>query len=118
MIIKTRLDQSMEEEDEIPEPLNYKRLTCQIGEHVETIDLEEEESDSIEKAFEDILTSLKEQRERDECVTISRRDLMSQLLNVTNTTKKDLWTQIKEFSGWKDSKTEIDEGSFKYKIVY
>jgi hypothetical protein len=46
----------MEEEDEIPPPLDYKRLTYQIGEHVETIDLEEEESGSIRDAFEDILS--------------------------------------------------------------
>src|SRR5574343_1256780 len=36
--IKTRLNQSMEEEDDIPLPLNYKKLTYQIGEHTETID--------------------------------------------------------------------------------
>jgi hypothetical protein len=40
--------------------LDFKRLTYQIGEHIETIDLEEEESESIREAFEDILTSIKE----------------------------------------------------------
>jgi len=57
---------------------------------------------AVEKAFEDILTSLKEQRERDECVTISRRDLMSQLFNVANTTKKDFCgLKSKNFQGGK-----------------
>jgi hypothetical protein len=105
--IRTRLDASMEEEDEIPPPLDYKRLTYQIGEHVETIDLEEEESGSIRDAFEDILSGVREQQERqsdeNETVVIRRRDIMSRLSNVTNTTKKDLWSQIKELSGWKDS---------------
>lgn len=118
--IKTRLDSGMEEEDEVPPPLDYKRLTYQIGEHVETIDLEEEESESIRDAFEDILTALKEQNERDDEIPIivQRKELVSRLSKVTNTTKKDLWGQIKEFTGWKDSKTSIQEGSFKYKITY
>ena len=107
--IKTRLNQSMEEEDDIPPPLNYKKLTYQIGEHTETIDVENEETESIREALEDILSSLKDQEER----TISREALL-----VTNASKQSLWSQIKEFTGWKNSKTEIDEGSFRYKIVY
>ena len=58
--------------------------------------------------------SLKDQEER----TISREVLLTQLLSVTNTSKQSLWSQIKEFTEWKNSKTEIDEGSFRYKIVY
>ena len=104
----------MEEEDDIPPPLNYKKLTYQIGEHTETIDVENEETESIREALEDILSSLKDQEER----TISREVLLTQLLSVTNASKQSLWSQIKEFTGWKNSKTEIDEGSFKYKIVY
>lgn len=119
--IKTKLDKSMEEEDAIPPPLDYKRLTYQIGDHIETIDLEEEEGDAVREAFEDILQSLKEQLERDAeecCLTLDRKDLVDRLSGVTNVNKKYLWTQIKEFSGWTNSKAEIDEGSFKYKIVY
>jgi len=112
--IKTRLNQSMEEEDDIPSPLNYKKLTYQIGEHTETIDVENEETESIREALEDILSSLKDQEER----IISREVLLTQLLSVTNASKQSLWSQIKEFTGWKNSKTEIDEGSFRYKIVY
>lgn len=117
--IKNRLDQSMEEEDEIPPPLDYKRLTYQIGEHVETIDLEEEESDSIREAFEDILSSIREQHDRNsEPVVVQRKDIINRLSNVTNTAKKDIWSQIKELTGWTNSKSEIDDGSFKYKITY
>jgi hypothetical protein len=64
----------------------------QIGEHIETIDLEEEESESIREAFEDILTSIKEQHERNETADIQRKDLMNRLLNVSNSNKKDLWS--------------------------
>jgi prophage antirepressor-like protein len=116
--IRTRLDQSLEEEDVIPPPLDFKRLTYQIGEHIETIDLEEEESESIREAFEDILTSIKEQHERNETVVIQRKDLMNRLVNVSNSNKKNLWSQIKELTGWANSKSELDDGNFKYKIVY
>lgn len=111
--IKNRLDQSMEEEDEIPPPLDYKRLTYQIGEHIETIDLEEEESDSIREAFEDILSSIKEQHDRNN--SGQRKDIINRLSNVTNTTKKDIWSQIKELTRWTSSKTEIEDGNFRYK---
>jgi hypothetical protein len=105
--IRTRLDQSLEEEVVIPPPLDFKRLTYQIGEHIETIDLEEEESESIREAFEDILTRIKEQHERNESVVIQRKDLMNRLLNVSNSNKKDLWSQIKELTGWTNSKSEL-----------
>ena len=114
--IRTRLDASLEEEDEAPPRLDYKRLTYQIGEHTETIDIEEEESESIKDAFEDILDGIREQR--GEPLIVERKELISGLSRVTNAPKKDLWGQIKELTGWKDSKTEIDEGSFKYKITY
>ncbi|CCV02065.1 hypothetical protein IIV25_047L [Invertebrate iridovirus 25] len=118
--IKTRLDASMEEEDELPPPLDYKKVTYQLGEHIETINLEEEESESVKEAFEDILSGLKEQQERqaDETIVLHRKDIMNQLSKVSNTTKKDLWSQIKELTGWTNSKSEINEGGFKYKITY
>jgi hypothetical protein len=115
--IRTRLETSLEEEDEPPPRLDYKRFIVQIGDHIETIDLEEEESDSIREAFENILTSIKEQRRGDDIV-VERKELVNRLSKVTNTPKKDLWHQIKEITGWKDSKTEIDDGDLKYKIVY
>ncbi len=115
--IKTRLDASLEEEDEEPPRLDYKRLTYQIGDHTETIDIEEEESESIRDALDNILTSIKDQRE-EESVVVHRKDLISELQKVTNAPKKNLWEQIKELTGWKDSKTDIDEGTFQYKIKY
>jgi hypothetical protein len=115
--IRTRMDASLEEEDEPPPRLDYKRFTVQIGEHTETIDLEEEESDSVREAFEDILLSLKEQ-EDSEMLVLQRKDLMTRLSNKTNAPKKDLWYQIKELTGWTNSKTEIDDGGFRYKIIY
>jgi hypothetical protein len=53
--ITTRLDESLDEEDPEPVPLDIKKLTYHIGDHTETIDLEEEESESIRDAFDDIL---------------------------------------------------------------
>jgi hypothetical protein len=110
----------MEEDDEIPPPLDYKRLTYQIGEHTETIDIEVEESDALAQALDDILVGIKEQYERNEGepVVIQRKELMDQLSTVTNAPKKNVWSQIKEITGWKDSKTEIEDGTFKYKITY
>jgi prophage antirepressor-like protein len=119
--IKTRLEASLEEEDEVPPPLDYKRLTYQIGDHTETIDLEEEESDTVREALEDILTGLKEQyaRQDESVVVVHRKDLIDRLSDTTNTAKKDLWSQIKELTGWTNSKTEIDNlDGLKYKIVY
>jgi prophage antirepressor-like protein len=118
--ITTRLDESLDEEDPEPVPLDIKKLTYHIGDHTETIDLEEEESESIRDAFDDILLTLKEQRDRntDEPVVVQRKDLMSRLSNTTHGNKKDLWNQIKIFTGWTSSKVEIDDGQFKYKIVY
>jgi len=115
--IRNRLDASLEEEDEPPPRLDYNRLTYQIGDHTETIDIEEEESESIKDALEDILTSIKEQRGEGPIV-VHRQQLVCELLKVTNAPKKNLWSQIKELTGWKSSKNEIDEGSFKYKITY
>lgn len=76
--------------------------------------------DFIRDAFDDILLTLKEQRDRntDEPVVVQRKDLMSRLSNTTHGNKKDLWNQIKIFTGWTSSKVEIDDGQFKYKIVY
>jgi hypothetical protein len=116
------LDKSLEEEDEIPTPLDYKRLTVQIGEHTETIDLDSDE-ETLRVEFENIIDGLKEQNARkgksdDGVVVIDRKELMSKLAPLTNDTRKCIWEKVKEFSGWTSSNKEIDEGSFKYKIKY
>ena len=45
-----------------------------------------------------------------------------QLTPLTNDTKKNLWTRIKELTGWMNSKSELNttvrEESFIYKIKY
>ncbi|CCV01790.1 BRO-like gene [Invertebrate iridescent virus 22] len=112
--IKTRLNESLEEDDEPPPRLDCKKITYQIGEHTETIDVQEEDLSVIREELENILSVVREQR----ISIVERKELMNRLLKVTNTTKKDLWYQIKELTGWKDSKTEIDDGGFKYKIIY
>jgi hypothetical protein len=75
---------------------------------------------TIKRSICDILLTLKEQRDRntDEPVVVQRKDLMSRLSNTTNGNKKDLRNQIKIFTGWTSSRVEIDDGQFKYKIVY
>ncbi|AHL67628.1 BRO-like protein [Chloriridovirus anopheles1] len=120
--IKTRLDRSLEEDDEddIPAPLGYKRITCQIGDHEEIIDLEQEDSEAVREELENMLLQIKEQQSRldNELVVIERKELMDRLAKVTNLPKKDLWAHIKGITGWEKSTKEIDDGSFKYKIVY
>lgn len=87
--------------------------------HAETIDLENEELDLVRDTFDDVLTSLKEQQENsDQPVVVYRKDLINRLSSATHGTKKDLWSQIKEFTGWTSSKDELDDGHFKYKIIY
>jgi len=114
--IRTRLNASLEEDDEPPPRLDCSKITYQIGEHTETINVEEEDLSAIRDEMDNILTTIQEQREG--YIVVDRKELVNRLSKVTNAPKKDLWCQIKELTGWKDSKTEIDDGSFKYKIVY
>jgi hypothetical protein len=121
--IKTRLDLSMEEEDEIPPPLDYKKFTYQIGDHTETIDIENEGVDSIKDAFDDILTGLEAQQQRNtgSPLIVQRRMLVSRLSNKINLPKNTVWGYIKEYCGWTNSRQELDppgSGSFKFKILY
>jgi hypothetical protein len=68
----------------------------------------------------------RDQQARDsEIVVIERKELMSKLNQFTNETKTGLWNRIKELTGWKASKVELEQsdsegedGSFKYKIKY
>jgi hypothetical protein len=99
-----RLDQSNEEEE---------------------IDIEKEDEALLREEFENILINLKEQNERNkkeekEVMVIDRANLVNQLTPLTNDTKKNLWTRIKELTGWMNSKTELNttvrEESFIYKI--
>jgi hypothetical protein len=120
--IKNRLDASLEEDDPEPVPLDIKTITCQIGDHIETIDINDD--DSIKDTFDDILTSLKEQRERnngciDEPLVLKRKAILDQIVKkVKGVPLKDVWVQLKDYTHWTSSKDELEDGGFKYKIVY
>jgi hypothetical protein len=127
--IKVRLSQSLEEEDEIPPALDLKKITYQIGDHEEVIDLEQENEKDLKKELKNIMRCYKEQQTREEegadVIVIERKELVSKLNQFTNESKTGLWNRIKELTGWKASKVELEqsesegeEGSFKYKIVY
>ena len=117
--IKTRLNESLEEDDMDPPRLDYKKITYQIGDHTETIDLEEEDSSVIRDELDNILSIVKEQQEEQLEITIERKKLIDQLAKVTNLRKKEVWSHIKELTGWTSSKKEIEkDDGFKYKIMY
>ncbi len=131
--IKTRLDESHGEEDEVIPPMDLKRVTCLIGDKEEVIDIENEDNNALKQEFENILTNLKEQTQRqqeqkkevkkneeseEEVIVVERKQLVNSLVLHTNDTKKNVWARIKTLTGWTNSRTEIEEGLFKYKIVY
>lgn len=108
IFVNTRLNESLEEEDEEPPRLNYK----------ETMDMETQDSRVIREELDNILCSFKEQYKNSLDIMIGRKELIDRLGKVTNLGKKELWSQIKEYTGWINSKSEIVIGAFKYKIVY
>jgi DNA gyrase/topoisomerase IV subunit A len=126
--IKTRLQQSLDEEDTEPPRLDCKSLTYQIGEHMETIDLEEEDENVVRDELENILSQARNAalaRRQDlsrtspeKVVIIERQELVGKISQTTNSPKKSIWYHVKDITGWKSSKTEIDEGTFTYKIKY
>jgi hypothetical protein len=128
--IKIRLDNSLEEEDEIPPALDLKKITYQIGDHEEVIDLEQENEKDLKKELKNIMRCYKEQQVREEkeeeVVVIERKELVNKLNQFTNESKTGLWNRIKELTGWKASRVELEQSeseeegssSFKYKIVY
>lgn len=135
--IKTRLDESRGEEDEVIPPMDLKRVTCLIGDQEEVINIEDEDNIMLKQEFENILTNLKEPKQRqqeqkekqkqeedeeseesEKAIVVERMQLVNSLVLHTNDTRKNVWTWIKALTGWTNSRTEIEEGSFKYKIVY
>ncbi|MGL5961622.1 MAG: GIY-YIG nuclease family protein, partial [Cetobacterium sp.] len=123
--IKIRLSQSLEEEDEIPPALDLKKITYQIGDYEEVIDLEKENETELKKELKNIMRCYKEQQTRDDVIVVKRQDLVAKLNQFTNESKTGLWNRIKELTGWKASKVELEQsdsegedGSFKYKIKY
>lgn len=115
--------------------MDLKRVTCLIGDQEEVINIEDEDNNVLRQEFENILTNLKEQTQRqqeqkkekdeeiEEAIVVERKQLVNSLVLHTNDTKKNVWTRIKTLTGWTNSRTEItsgdvEGGSFKYKIVY
>lgn len=119
--IKSRLDQSMEEEDEEVVPLKIGvNVTYQVedGEHTETIT--EHSGGKIREELENIIDSIEAQAERigNEIIVIKRSELVCRLAQVVSMDKKDLWSAIKGITRWKNGKTEIDEFGTTIKIEY
>jgi hypothetical protein len=104
--IKNRLDQSLEEEDEIPKRLDVK-LTCRIGDHEEVVDASNEEE--LKKIFKDIVRCIKEQQAcEDGLVVVDRRELIGKLSPLAQDSKLNVWNKVKKWVNWKGSKTELE----------
>lgn len=70
-------------------------------------------------AFEDFLLDARCQLKTDnDCIIIPRKYLLDEISYVTNLNNTNLWKVIKKLSGWKNSKTELKDGSLKFKIKY
>jgi hypothetical protein len=123
--IKVRLNNSLEEEDEVPPALDLKKVTFQIGDHEEIIDLEKENERDFKREMKNIMKCFKEQQERNEdneIVIVERKELVRKL-DQFGESKTGLWNRIKELTGWKASKVELEQSdsedeAFKYKILY
>ena len=103
----------MEEEDEIPAALDLKKITYQIGDHKEVIDLEQENEKELKKELKNIMRCYKEKQTREEkeedVIVIERKDLVSKLNQFANDSKTGLWNRIKELTGWKASKGKLEQ---------
>ena len=94
MFIKSRLDQSMEEEDEEVVPLKIGvNVTYQVedGEHTETI-TEQSEGGKIREELENIIDSIEAQADRignvgNEIIVIKRSELVCRLAQVVSMDK-------------------------------
>jgi hypothetical protein len=117
--IKGRLSQSLEQEDEEPPRLDCKRITYHIGDHTETINLENEDLDTLELIKLEISSMLTDMQQRKVDLVVDRKVLLERLeKKISNEPRKSIWTQVKEFTGWTTSKAELMNGDLNYKIVY
>jgi hypothetical protein len=121
--IKSRLDQSMEEEDEEVVPINMNvdlnvTYKSSDGDYTETITQDDYENirDELEHIIEAIEAQTK--REANEIVVINRNELVARLAQVVPMDKKELWSAIKGITNWKNGKTQIDEFGTTIKIKY
>jgi hypothetical protein len=120
--IKFKLSQSLDQEDlkeEEPPRLDCKRITCHIGEHTETINLENEDLDTLELIKLEISSMLTDMQQRQVALVVDRKVLLERLeKKIASEPRKNLWTRVKEFTGWTTSKAELSNGDLNYKIVY
>jgi hypothetical protein len=106
--------------------LDLKKITYLIGDHEEVIDLEKENEKELKKELKNIMKYYRDQQAREEVdvVIVERKELVNKLSPLMGDTKTGLWNKIKELTGWKASKVELEQsdseesGSFKYKINY
>jgi flagellar biosynthesis GTPase FlhF len=106
--IRNRLDSSLEEEDEIPPPLDLKRVTCTIGEHEEVVEVEDEKE--LKVLFKNIMRCLKDQQAREELLVVERKILLNELSPFMSTTKTKtlLWGKVKSLISWKSSNVDLE----------
>jgi hypothetical protein len=128
--IKIRLNESLEEEDEIPPALDLKKITYLIGDHEEVIDVEKENERDFKKELKNMMRYFKDQQARgdktDKVIIVERTELVSRLSQFVGESKTGLWNRIKELTGWKKSTMELvqseseseESDAFKYKIMY
>jgi len=117
--ISTRLRISQEEDGEDPpgeDPpcLDCKKITYYIGDHTETVNLENEDLDVIREEMSFMLNEMKQRQK----TTMNRKELDERLSKITNTPKKDLLSRIKEVTGWINSKESLKSEECLYKIIY
>ena len=116
--IKFKLSQSLDQEDEEPPRLDCKRITYHIGDHTETVDLENQDADTLELVKQELSSMLTDMQQRQVELVVDRKILLERLEKITSEPRKNLWTRVKEFTGWTTSKAELKNGSLNYKIVY
>jgi prophage antirepressor-like protein len=117
--IKFKLSQSLDEEDLEPPRLDCKQITYHIGDHTETINLENEDLDTLELIKLEISSMLTDMQQRKVDLVVDRKMLLERLeKKISSEPRKNLWTRVKEFTGWTTSKAELTNGDLNYKIVY
>ncbi len=50
-----------------------------------------------------------QERSEDDVIVVNRKELVNQLNQFTNESKTGLWNRIKELTGWKASKAELEQ---------
>jgi prophage antirepressor-like protein len=120
--IKFKLSHSLDQEDlkeEEPPILDCKRITYHIGAHTETINLENEDLGTLELIKLEISSMLTDMQQRQVDLVVDRKMLLERLeKKISSEPRKNLWTRVKEFTGWTTSKAELTSGDLNYKIVY